>query len=743
MTNLNEDAADYELDFPDQKAHHFKREKADLRKVKPKPGGDCRPARKGRSKQTDLQRAALEYAEQGLPVFPVRFNKTPYTANGVLDATTDAQKIEAWWDRWPGANVALAAGEAGLLVLDLDPGADFEKAERAVGDLPETELVATTPRGGEHHYYQLDPGDEPVANSASKVAEHVDVRSFHGYVLLPPSRTKDGAYEWAERGEPARRSDDLLEACARKTERSEEHDTWLIEPDISENVDLARQWLRGEREIGSARCRSATEGAGGDGATYAAAAMMKSCGLSEGSALEVLWEEWNHEPEGDRPGCSPPWDYEELELKVENAYRYNTSPPGNVTPAYKVARASQMFEPAKVETLGEGRQITVGKYRGVAGQGIAAIEPPEWLLPEWLPQDSYAMLVGAPGSYKTAVALDMALTIATGGAALVAGEWRGLQDAPRKVGPALFLVGEGRSGLSQRAEAWLRLHMKTDRIPKEFVLGDPVPHVNDESIEALVEMARGFHPNGYRLVVLDTVARAMAGVNENAQENATAMTALADAIRRELGASVLALHHTGHEHRDRARGSSAFLGDLDASFTLVREYDRLRIANTKQKEWEAWEEPRWARVEAVKLDAGRTSFAVVRGEAPRGRAKSALGQRTDLMQLDNFVIAVLRENQMRELSHRELSELVACHKETGPNGEPTSIGRTDRTLRRCGKVSLTALLMPENKARSRRMYDPAKERWRYSPAAAETFEAGSYARRSPFLRMLQRERASQ
>ena len=153
--------------------------------------------------------AALAYAEErGWPIFPAKIDKTPWTRQGVLDATTDARQIEGWWKRWPDANVALDVGGAGMVVLDLDPGHDLRELEDAVGSLPDTLLRARTPRGGTHLYYALAEG-EVVAASASKLAPHVDVRSFHSYVLLPPSRTKDGTYTWESQGKPAHRTDEM------------------------------------------------------------------------------------------------------------------------------------------------------------------------------------------------------------------------------------------------------------------------------------------------------------------------------------------------------------------------------------------------------------------------------------------------------------------------------------------------------------------------------------------------------
>lgn len=70
----------------------------------------------------DLLDAAIAYAAMGWHIFPCKpLQKVPATLHGVKDATTDPDKIRAWWNRWPEANIGLACGEAsGVYVVDVD-----------------------------------------------------------------------------------------------------------------------------------------------------------------------------------------------------------------------------------------------------------------------------------------------------------------------------------------------------------------------------------------------------------------------------------------------------------------------------------------------------------------------------------------------------------------------------------------------------------------------------------------------
>ncbi|HEV8166268.1 MAG TPA: bifunctional DNA primase/polymerase [Actinomycetota bacterium] len=154
--------------------------------------------------------AALAYCAHGWSVIPcnlatkrslVRWREWQRRAPGL-------EQLEAWWERWPKANVGVVTGSlSGVVVVDVDPQHDGDRTlaelEGERGALPRTAVVET-PSGG-HHLYFAHPGGR-VANSAGRLGAGVDVRGDGGLALLPPSRLRrtrlrdDRIYRWTAGG---------------------------------------------------------------------------------------------------------------------------------------------------------------------------------------------------------------------------------------------------------------------------------------------------------------------------------------------------------------------------------------------------------------------------------------------------------------------------------------------------------------------------------------------------------------
>ena len=134
---------------------------------------------------SSLLGAALTYARVGWPVFPCRPDKSPMTAHGFHDATTDAVRIARFWLAHPEAWIGMPV-RAGFVVVDVDDFDAFDEMDRRGMELPDT-LTAATPRG-EHLWYRTHHPVKPQTG----IVPHVDLRGPGSYVIVPPSP----GYRW-------------------------------------------------------------------------------------------------------------------------------------------------------------------------------------------------------------------------------------------------------------------------------------------------------------------------------------------------------------------------------------------------------------------------------------------------------------------------------------------------------------------------------------------------------------------
>jgi hypothetical protein len=144
---------------------------------------------------------ALAYAAQlDWPVFPCRPNKTPYTAHGFKDASTDEEQIRTWWEHWPNASIGLPTGPtSGVYVVDIDAGKGGPSSWQSLEDRHRDVLtmVSRTGGGGWHLYFRAP--EFGLRSTAGRLGPGIDTRGDGGYVILPPSTHASGArYEWTQ-----------------------------------------------------------------------------------------------------------------------------------------------------------------------------------------------------------------------------------------------------------------------------------------------------------------------------------------------------------------------------------------------------------------------------------------------------------------------------------------------------------------------------------------------------------------
>lgn len=140
-----------------------------------------------------LPEAAARFVSAGVPVFPcVPGEKRPLVRRGFHDATEDPDQVDAWWLRWPQANIGIPTGAlSGVDVVDVDvhsTGTGFPafRAAHSEGLAAGWAALVRTPSGGLHAYYPVAPDRSQSSWQAANA--HVDFRGDGGYIIAPPSR---------------------------------------------------------------------------------------------------------------------------------------------------------------------------------------------------------------------------------------------------------------------------------------------------------------------------------------------------------------------------------------------------------------------------------------------------------------------------------------------------------------------------------------------------------------------------
>lgn len=150
-----------------------------------------------------LLASALACATRGWFVHPVRpADKRPLLLDWPGAATTDEDRIRAWWEEHPRANVGVATGPSRLLVVDLDgPQAFVTWRDISAGQPRVPTLTAFTARGA--HLYYSAHHVLGLRNTAGKLGPGIDTRAAGGYVLAPCSVHPSGAeYSWQDETVP-------------------------------------------------------------------------------------------------------------------------------------------------------------------------------------------------------------------------------------------------------------------------------------------------------------------------------------------------------------------------------------------------------------------------------------------------------------------------------------------------------------------------------------------------------------
>jgi len=270
---------------------------------------------------------ALNLARNGFYIFPCIANqKEPAIKNWPAKATRDAAQITKWFSKHDyniGISTSHYEDNMALVVVDVDNknGKDGDteifRLEMEGKEFPPT-FEQTTPSGGRHLVYGWT---NALKQGVNVLGKGLDIRSSGGYIVGPGSVLDGAEYksnvDWFHPRSPTVAPGWLVDRLGAPKAPS------AAKGEVLPGIDADRAERRAIKYLETAPV--ATEGDGGDLATFKVACKLKDFGCDELQAAVLMMTHWN-----DR--CSPPWEPDEMETKVHHAYRYGQEPRGAAAP---------------------------------------------------------------------------------------------------------------------------------------------------------------------------------------------------------------------------------------------------------------------------------------------------------------------------------------------------------------------------------------------------------------------------
>lgn len=433
---------------------------------------------------TTLKEAAVEYARRGWFVFPLTPNsKKPLPGSrGFKDASNDPAVVAHMWDQaGANCNIGLIPATSCLICVDVDAGANNEWVE---ANLPPTMEVWSP--NGVHLYYSTD-----LKFGNGKLRPHIDIRSAHGYSILPPSVVDGRTYEWDRE----------------RTEIVPLPQTIVNELSVTRYNERQEAPAEGREDEGTVRAAQAwldNQPADQDGYVIACG-LVRNFGLGEEMAV-MLFENWS----STLPWS---WDIEDIERKVRNARKYGQDPIGCNAPSDAAAYG------APTSAVQDKRRFN-WRTPAEAARG-APLE--YWDKEKTFPKVPGVLVISAPQkSHKTGLAIKKCLDAVQCGAKVIyvaAEGGYGIDTA--RLPAAVRHRGEDLEALSGR---WYTL------VSSFNVLSD---------MEALLEDA----PIEPDIIVFDTLTRVAGSADLNTSQAVQEIYRECDKLMERWGCLVVLIHH--------------------------------------------------------------------------------------------------------------------------------------------------------------------------------------------------------
>ena len=522
-----------------------------------------------------LVKAALDWAERGIPVFPCGDNKAPLTKHGFHDAEIDPTKVRALFEFYPNASLIGGKMGDGIFAVDVDlykgDGVqEWLKANVEDGTLPDTRTHKTM-NGGLHLFYEGDVG-------CTSIAEGIDIKGNGGYVIMPGA----GGYKVLNEG-LAPTSASFLDTVNAAASRSKGSAISKLKSSVLDGSDF-------HNALTQLAAKLASNGMDQIGIQQDLLTLIKASTASDpGNKRHSRWRKILADDGG------------ELSRIISSAYRkFNDDAvveemqelSGIDFKEYEDA-SDKVFTVTQLGLEPELDEILFNDDKWpFEGQGYFADEDIEiqnqnFVMFPIYAENETAVMFAEPKTGKTALALTTALHISCGmdlGVLKVA-----------KGGPCLYYALEGSRAIRLRVTSWKKKMLEDgvklpSRIPL-FVIEKSANFLKEQAREAAAaqliaadKYSRKFG-EPLKVIYIDTLTKAMSGGDQNSVEDTSDLFDIVGRLRDGgVSATIVFVHHKARS--GNVRGSTNIEAEPDILLDVTKKNNviSLKVARARSIE---------------------------------------------------------------------------------------------------------------------------------------------------------------
>jgi hypothetical protein len=209
-----------------------------------------------------------------------------------------------------------------------------------------------------------------------------------------------------------------------------------------------------------------------------------------------------------------------------------------------------------------GGEAPRGRFTFEKTADLRKLPPAQWLVKNWIPENATGIFYGKWAAGKSFIGFDLGLHLAFG-----MPDWHGA-ELPGQPCHVLVIAREGHQGFVNRVDAFKKHYGLVDDPDHLTFMRGSVSFMRDEDFAALLEAIKA-DATPYKLIIVDTVARVLPGVDMNEQQTVTTFMERIAVLGQATGASTIGMHH--QNKNGGMMGSAFFEANSDFVFEISRD----------------------------------------------------------------------------------------------------------------------------------------------------------------------------